>query len=202
MVTWSIEILQCGSGPPCNFLSKILGVNTPLFLHHTVLLLVFFNFSLSHDQACIHMSSMAAQLQSVYPWSWLSSFQCHCFLLFLLSFVCVFVLFFIANHVCNGIVWKVDIMLPISVTHVYHNCLRSTSPVIYDICSYVAHVLSSFSSLTTVFLAAFLSIINLPNLTMNTFIDACCGWTGKLTVIFSNTAKPHMHEIQTEKHVI
>jgi len=80
--------------------------------------------------------------------------------------------------------WRVDIMLPISVTHVYHNFLRSASRTIYDICSYVAHVLSSFFSITTVFLAAFLSIINLPNLTMNMFIDACCGWTGKLTVPF------------------
>jgi len=85
--------------------------------------------------------------------------------------------------------WMGDIMLSISVTHVYHNCLRSTSPMIYS-CSYVAHALSSFSSLTTVFLAALLSIINLPNLTMNNFTDASCGWIydcGKLTVQFSPT---------------
>lgn len=27
-------------------------------------------------------------------------------------------------------------------------------------------------------------------------------WPGKLSAIFSNTAKQHMYEIQTEKHVI
>jgi len=122
MGTWSIEILQCGNGPSSNFLSQILGVNTALFLRHTVLLLVFFIFSLSHDQAWIHVSSMAAQLQNVYPWSWLSSFQCYCFLLFLLSFPCVFVSFFIANHVCNGIVEGGH--NAVNITHVYHNCLR------------------------------------------------------------------------------
>lgn len=99
---------------------------------------------------------------------------------------CVFLFCFSLQTMSVMELWRVDIMLPISVTHVYHNCLRSTSPAIY-ICSYVAHVLSSFSSLTTVFLAAFLSIINLPNLIMNMVIDACCGWSGKLTVPFSPT---------------
>lgn len=99
MGTWSIEILQCGSGPPSNFLSKVLGVNTPLFLHHTVLLLVFFTFSLFHDQACIHMSLVAAHLSVFTPGA-----GCQ------VSSATVFFYFSfhppppIANHVCNGIV--------------------------------------------------------------------------------------------------
>jgi len=100
--------------------------------------------------------------------------------------------------------WKVDIMLS-SVTHICHSCLRSTSPVIYDICSYVAHVLSSFPSLTTVFLAVFLSIINLPNLTVNKFIDVCCGWIydpGKLIVQFSPTHQNHICMKFKQKNVI
>jgi hypothetical protein len=77
--------------------------------------------------------------------------------------------------------------------------------VIYDICFYVAHVLSSFSSLSTVFLAAFLSIINLPNLTVNMFVDACCGWIydpGKLIVQFSPTQQNHICMKFKHKNVI
>jgi len=140
---------------------------------------------------------------SVYPWSWLSSFQGHCFLLFILSFACVFVLFFIANHVCNGIVVGGHNAV-ISHTYLVIVVLGVTSPVIYDICSYVAHVLSSFPSLTTVFLAV-LSIINLPNLTVNKFIGACCGWIydpGKLIVQFSPTHQNHICMKFKQKNVI
>jgi hypothetical protein len=57
-----------------------------------------------------------------------------------------------------------------------------------------------------VFLAPFLSIINLPNLTMNKFIDVCCGWIydpGKLRVQFFPTQQNHIcMQFKQKKHVI
>lgn len=136
MGTWSIEILQCGSGPSSNFLSKILGVNTPLFLRHTVLLQCSSSSSFSHDQACIHVihgSSVAECLPPAAGCQVSNATVVFCFSFH--SYMC----FFLLQTMSVMELWRVDIMLSISVTHVYHNCLRSTSPMIYDTCSYMAH---------------------------------------------------------------
>jgi hypothetical protein len=56
-----------------------------------------------------------------------------------------------------------------------------------------------------VFSAVSLSIINLPNLTVNKFIDACCGWIydpGKLIVQFSPTHQYHICMKFKQKNVI